>query len=374
MTQKSPQNGSVADPIDRLKSEATGLLEAIGGKAVSSLKDTVEGATDRLTDYTKGAATPGLKAAAAGAKSLTEGKNPVSSLVKAGTTAAKEKVGGIGKGGGGGKNKKVTNIIESIDVGVPIKLAYDQWTRFTDFPSFTKKVEGVEQQEDEKVTWKAQVLWSHRTWESTILEQVPEDKIVWRSKGAKGYADGAVTFHELAPNLTRILVTLEYHPQGFFEHTGNLWRAQGRRVRLELKNFRRHVMTEGVLHSDEIEGWRGVISDGEVQQGGSKGNRKNQGAKRGRAPKSASTGGSRRAGTGRRQSAGSSTKSQGTGSQSTKSQGTKSPGTRSQGNGRKSSGSSASSGTGRSGSTSAPRGSRSPAGTSRASARTKKAS
>jgi hypothetical protein len=110
------------------------------------------------------------------------------------------------------------------------------------------------------------VLWSHRTWESTILEQVPDDKIIWRSKGAKGYVDGAVTFHELAPRLTRILLVLEYHPQGFFEHTGNLWRAQGRRARLELKHFRRHVMSEVLLHPDEVEGWRGVIQDGEVVQ------------------------------------------------------------------------------------------------------------
>ena len=93
---------------------------------------------------------------------------------------------------------------------------------------------------------------------------MPDDKIVWRSKGAKGHVDGAVTFHELAPNLTRILVVLEYHPQGLFEHTGNIWRAQGRRARLELKHFRRHVMTEAMLHPDEVEGWRGLIGDGEV--------------------------------------------------------------------------------------------------------------
>jgi len=73
-----------------------------------------------------------------------------------------------------------------------------------------------------------------------------------------------VTFHELGPNLTRILLVLEYHPQGMFERTGNLWRAQGRRTRLELKHFRRHMMTQGVLHPDEIEGWRGTIHDGEV--------------------------------------------------------------------------------------------------------------
>jgi hypothetical protein len=127
-----------------------------------------------------------------------------------------------------------------------------------------KKVENVEQADDEKLNWKAQVFWSHRTWEATILEQSPEEKIVWRSKGAKGHVDGAVTFHELAPNLTRIVVVLEYYPQGMFERTGNLWRAQGRRARLELKHFQRHVMTGTILHPDDLEGWRGVISDGEV--------------------------------------------------------------------------------------------------------------
>jgi len=147
---------------------------------------------------------------------------------------------------------------------VPLRLAYDQWTQFEDFPSFTKKVENVEQESDEKLNWKAQVFWSHRTWESTILQQIPDKRIVWRSKGAKGYVDGAVTFHELAPELTRIALVLEYHPQGFFERTGNLWRAQGRRARLEFKHFRRHVMTQAVLRPEEIEGWRGEIRDGEV--------------------------------------------------------------------------------------------------------------
>lgn len=75
-----------------------------------------------------------------------------------------------------------------------------------------------------------------------------------------------MTFHELAPSLTLILLVLEYHPQGLFEHTGNIWRAQGRRARLDLKHFRRHVMTEVLLHRDEIQGWRGVIKDGEVVQ------------------------------------------------------------------------------------------------------------
>jgi uncharacterized membrane protein len=170
-------------------------------------------------------------------------------------------------GGGRGTRKeklKFTNIVESIDVGVPVDLAYDQWTQFTDFPSFMKKVESVEQVSDEKLNWKAQIWWSHRRWESTIIEQVPDSHIVWRSKAPKGHVDGAVTFHEVAPELTRILLVLEYHPQGFMERTGNIWRAQGRRARLELKHFRRHVMTYAILHPDEIVGWRGEIRDGQV--------------------------------------------------------------------------------------------------------------
>ena len=125
----------------------------------------------------------------------------------------------------------------------------------------------VEMKDDEtKTKWKAQIFLSHREWESTILEQVPDEKIVWRSSGEKGHVDGAVTFHELSPNLTRILVVLEYYPQGLFERTGNLWRAQGRRARLELKHFRRHVMTEVLQNPDDVEGWRGVIEDGKVKR------------------------------------------------------------------------------------------------------------
>jgi hypothetical protein len=158
------------------------------------------------------------------------------------------------------------NIVESIDVGVPIRVAYNQWTQFGEFPSFMKKVESVEAAEENKLNWKAQVFLSHRSWEATIQKQVPEECIVWRSKGAKGHVDGAVTFHELGPNLTRILLVLEYYPQGLFERTGNIWRAAGRRARLEFKHFRRHVMTRTILNPDEVEGWRGRIEDGEVVQ------------------------------------------------------------------------------------------------------------
>ena len=253
-------------PGARLKAEAGGLFEALTERATSSLLEKVEGATGRLTGYIEGDGSPGLIAAATGAKSMAEGKGPVRSLLSGGLKGAKEKAAGLfGKRKKDGRQKlKVTNIVESIDVGVPIRVAYDQWTQFREFPTFMKKVENVDQAEDQKLNWKAQVFWSHRSWEATIMQQHPDESIVWRSKGDKGHVDGAVTFHELAPNLTRIVVVLEYHPQGLFERSGNMWRAQGRRARLELKHFQRHVMSHALLNLDEVEGWRGVIEDGEV--------------------------------------------------------------------------------------------------------------
>ena len=264
MAQDQKAGGAV---MDRLKTEARGLAGALGDRAMSSVQSKVEGATSRLSDYVEGGAGPGLMAAVTGAKDTAEGKGPVRSMLGAGFKGTTEKIKEMfGKGGKGGQGKKlkVTNIVESIDVGVPIDVAYNQWTQFTDFPSFMKKVENVDQVEDEKLHWKAQVFWSHREWDADIIEQIPNKRIVWQSKGAKGHVDGAVTFHELTPEMTRIIVVLEYHPQGLFEHTGNLWRAVGRRARLELKHFERHVMTNAILHPDELEGWHGVIKDGEV--------------------------------------------------------------------------------------------------------------
>lgn len=253
---------------EQIGDELRNLASAIGERAVQVVTERVTGATGRLSEYAKQGGGPGLVAAATGAQKLADGNSPLKAMFHAGLAGGKEKLMsafGGGKGGkGGGKKLKVTNIVETIEVGVPVRVAYNQWTTFGDFPSFMKKVEQADNDEDEKMTWKAQVLWSHRTWESTIVRQIPDRLIHWRSKGEKGSVDGTVSFHEVGPELTKILVVLEYHPQGLFEHTGNLWRAQGRRVRLELKHFVRHVMTETVLDPDSVEGWRGEIEDSQV--------------------------------------------------------------------------------------------------------------
>jgi hypothetical protein len=260
-------------PTDELTGELRNLAGALSQRAMSSVTDRLGATAERLGDYAEGHGGPGLLAALTGAERLAKGESPLKAGLFAGLSGVKGMAKGVfdrfkgsdGRGGGGGGKLKVTNIIESVDVGVPVRIAYDQWTQFREFPKFTKKVENVDQKSEEKLQWRAQIFWSHRDWESTIVEQVPDERIIWTSKGSKGHVDGAVTFHELAPSLTRIIVVLAYYPQGFFEHTGNLWRAQGRRARLELKHFARHVMTETIRHPDELDGWRGEIHDGEVQ-------------------------------------------------------------------------------------------------------------
>ncbi|WP_113699857.1 SRPBCC family protein [Nonomuraea lactucae] len=267
---KTAQEGPATMLPDVLKGELGSALQsvtvALAERALSSVTDKMQDVTGRLTDFAEGNE-PSLLRAITGSD-LSPGS--ILGGAKAGAVkgALKGAVTGLFKGGKskGTKPLKVTNIVETLDIGAPLRVVYNQWTQFEDFPSFMKKVENVDQESDEKINWKAQIFLSHRTWKSTILEQVPDDRIIWRSEGAKGHVNGAVSFHELAPNITRVTLVLEYHPQGLFEHTGNLWRAQGRRARLEFKHFRRHIMTQVMLHPEEMAeaGWRGVIHDGEV--------------------------------------------------------------------------------------------------------------
>lgn len=242
-----------------LAGEARRLLEAQAGRITDKLDGGVDALT-RVADSGKlgpvgksaGQLMRGkpLGAALTGAKEAVTGK--VSSLVGGGRN---------GKGKGKGASKpRVVNIEESIDVGVPLSVAYNQWTQFKDFSRFTKGVESVEQRNDTETTWRGKVFKSHRNWNAKIQEQVPDKRIVWTSEGAKGSSRGVVTFHPLAEDLTRVLVAIEYYPQGVVEKTANVWRAVGRRVRLDLKNYRRFTMLEGRATG----AWRGRVERGKV--------------------------------------------------------------------------------------------------------------
>ncbi|WP_063837446.1 SRPBCC family protein, partial [Streptomyces sp. NRRL WC-3549] len=250
---------------DRLKEEVQNYLRARAQHTVTSLGRKLGEGAGRLAEG-KGDPSGAVKSLAKGGKALGEGKNPAQAAVSAGAShlkdTVKDKVKGLfGKGrkGGGGKSKSVT-ISEDIDVGVPVREAYDQWTQFQEFSTFAKGVVSVEKSDDTSSNWKVKVAKSTRSWKANVTEQIPDERITWTTEGAKGTVKGVVTFHALTDDLTRVLLVLEYFPKGLFEKTGNIWRAQGRRARLDLKLYRKFLMMRG----EATDGWRGEIRDGEV--------------------------------------------------------------------------------------------------------------
>ncbi len=259
--------------MDKLKDLGGELLHNLGGKALETMNDRVTSLTEKLEGIGNGGGEEGDdggsvtgSAATEAGKAIVQGDNPIMGGLKGAASGIKDKItGGSGKGGKG-SSKKPVNIYETIDVGVPLKVAYNQWTEYEAFTNFTRKVHKAtaQQEESAETKWGAKIFLSSREWTSTTMKQIPDERIVWESEGPKGYPNGSVTFHELSPTMTRIVLVIEYYPKGLFEKTGNIWRAQGRRVRSDFKQFPRHVMTRTILHADEVEGWRGRIEDGEV--------------------------------------------------------------------------------------------------------------
>ncbi|MEV7111019.1 SRPBCC family protein [Streptomyces anulatus] len=249
---------------DRLKDELQNYLRARAEHAVTQLGHRLGDSVSKLAE--PGGGGGALKSLAKGGQALGEGKSPGQAALSAGAShlkdTVKDKVKGLfGKGrkSGGGKSKSVT-IVEDIDVGVPVREAYDQWTQFQEFSSFAKGVVSVEKADDTTSNWKVKVAKSTRSWKANVTEQVPDERITWTTEGAKGTVKGVVTFHAVTDDLTRVLLVLEYFPKGLFEKTGNIWRAQGRRARLDLKLYRKFIMMRG----EATDSWRGEIRDGEV--------------------------------------------------------------------------------------------------------------
>ncbi|MEU9478828.1 SRPBCC family protein [Streptomyces sp. NPDC048191] len=258
-----------SEAADRLKAEAEEYLSAQAERLLSGLGRKLGETTVKLTDIAEGNSPGFAKLALDAGRKVAEGKGPLRSALELGTSRVKDNVTEAFKNLGGGKGgkksrsgNKPTVIMESVDVGVPLRTAYDQWTQYQDFSTFAKGVKSASRAGDTDSDWQAKIFWSSRSWKAHTTEQIPDRRIQWTSQGAKGSTKGVVTFHELGENLTRILLVIEYYPSGFFEKTGNLWRAQGRRVRLDLKNYARFITLKG----EAEDGWRGEISDGELVQ------------------------------------------------------------------------------------------------------------
>ncbi|AQS66637.1 SRPBCC family protein [Streptomyces pactum] len=269
---KAAKKNPVADvarseAADRLKEELQDYLAAQLTRLLTGVGTKLGETTGKLNDIAEGNSPGFAKLALDGGRKLAEGKSPLRTAFEVGAGKVKDNVVGAVKNLGGGKGgkkggggQKPTVIIEYVDVGVPLRTAYDQWTQYQDFSTFAKGVKSANRADDTSSDWQLKVFWSNRSWKATTTEQVPDDRISWTSEGAKGSTKGVVSFHELADNLTRVILVIEYYPQGLFEKTGNIWRAQGRRARLDLKNYVRHITLKG----EADDGWRGEIRDGEV--------------------------------------------------------------------------------------------------------------
>ncbi|MGA5648182.1 SRPBCC family protein [Streptomyces seoulensis] len=248
--------------LDALRDELVDYLGAQAENLVEKTGEKLSGLTQQLLDSAENG---GGFLTGVGSRIL-GGESPLKAFVsqKAGDLKDKVVEGAkslFGKSKGKSGQAKITNIIEVLDIGVPLRQAYDHWTQYDEFSGFSKGVQSVSQNDEVTSDWKLKVGPSKRSYKATTQTQIPDDRIVWTSEGAKGTTRGCVTFHEITPDLTRIVLVVVYSPAGFFEKTGNIWRAQGRRLRLDFKNFQRYV---SFADPDEVEGWRGEIRDGEV--------------------------------------------------------------------------------------------------------------
>ena len=145
-------------------------------------------------------------------------------------------------------------IAESITVNVPVSQAYNQWTQFEEFPHFMEGVKEVKQLDDTRLHWKAEIGGKSEEWDAEITEQIPDQRIAWRStSGAKN--SGLITFSAQSENETAVNLEVEYEPEGMIENVGDLLGLVSTRVSGDLTRFKDFIETR---HS-ATGGWRGEI-------------------------------------------------------------------------------------------------------------------
>jgi|SRR5687767_307170 len=152
-------------------------------------------------------------------------------------------------------------IEESIEVDAPIRTVYNQWTQFEEFPEFMEGVEAVRQLDDKRLHWVAEIAGRRHEWDAEILEQIPDQKIGWRSiSGARN--EGTVRFEKISENHTRVHVTINYEPDGALEKMGTALGLASARVKGDLKRFKEFIEARG----HESGAWRGEIRGGETSR------------------------------------------------------------------------------------------------------------
>ena len=148
---------------------------------------------------------------------------------------------------------------EGIEVNVPVKTAYNQWTQFEDFPQFMEGVKECKQITDSRLRWRAEILGVEREWEAEIDEQTPDQRIAWHAIDGTTNA-GVVTFHRIDDNTCKVMLQLEFEPEGIVEAAGDFLGVLKTQLKGDLKKFKGFIESRG----QETGAWRGEIKQDSV--------------------------------------------------------------------------------------------------------------
>ena len=149
----------------------------------------------------------------------------------------------------------MANIERSIDVEVPVRTAYDQWTQFEEFPQFMEGVEKIEQIDDTHLHWVTEVAGRRQEFDAEVTEQTPDRRVAWHSTGGTKHA-GVVTFHKTDEGQTRIMLQMDIDPDGAVEKVGDALGFAKRRVKGDLERFKELIESRG----SESGAWRGEVA------------------------------------------------------------------------------------------------------------------
>ncbi|QNE46780.1 SRPBCC family protein [Glaciihabitans sp. INWT7] len=151
----------------------------------------------------------------------------------------------------------MSQVIQTIDVDVPVTTAYNQWTQFESFPHFLSFVESIAQIDDTHNHWVVKVGGVEREFDAEITEQHPDERVAWKSTGGDVTQAGVVTFHKLSDSTSRVTVQLDWEPEGLVEKAGAALGIDDASVKGDLKNFKKFIEEQG----SEQGAWRGDVSN-----------------------------------------------------------------------------------------------------------------
>ena len=149
----------------------------------------------------------------------------------------------------------MASVQESIDVDVPIRAAYDEWTQFESFPKFLSFVKEIRQIDDTHNHWTVNIGGVEREFDAEITEQHPEERIAWTSTSGEAKHAGVVTFHRLDENKTRVMIQIDWEPEGLVEKAGAALGFDERQVKADANKFKEFIESRGT----ETGAWRGDV-------------------------------------------------------------------------------------------------------------------